>query len=345
MITIIRHVLTSIAFGILLTVTVISITFFVFPLSDWKTLFQTKVYNVSYLIVIITLTIMFSTIIGIITSLYWKQRIDHVERQLTELNNGQALSKEDTFKELIKIEEQLVKLQEKFRLQVEHSQRLATERAREREKSLQEVVEQERNRFARDLHDSVSQQLFAASMMMSALNESPIEDQTVKHQIQLVEKTIHQSQLEMRALLLHLRPAALKGKVLHEGIKDLLTELMNRIPLKVDWKIESFHVEKGVEDQLFRILQEAISNTLRHAKASSIQVMLIKRDQMIILRVVDDGEGFDLEKVKTSSYGLQNMEERAHDLGGTIKIISLPNKGTRLEVKVPSLEREDGEER
>ncbi|MEI3611732.1 sensor histidine kinase [Pseudogracilibacillus sp. SO30301A] len=344
MMTIIRHLLTSIAFGILLTVSVISITFIVFPLTDWKILLQTKVYNVSYLVVITTLTIIFSSIIGIITSVYWKQRIEHVERQLTELNNDQALSKGDTFKELKKIEDQLVRLQEKFRLQVEHSQRLATERAKEREKSLQEVVEQERNRFARDLHDSVSQHLFAASMMMSALNESSIEDLTVKHQIQMVEKTIHQSQLEMRALLLHLRPAALKGKVLHEGMKDLLTELMNRIPLKVDWKIESFPVEKGVEDQLFRIVQEAISNTLRHAKASSIHVMLIKRDHKIILRVVDDGEGFDVEKVKTSSYGLQNMEERARDLGGTLKIISLPNKGTRLEVKVPSLENEGGEE-
>lgn len=344
MMTIFRHVLTSIAFGILLTITVISITFIVFPLTDWKILLQAKVYNVSYLVVIITSTIIFSSIIGIITSVHWKQRIDHVERQLTELNNDQALSKGDTFKELKKIEKQLVKLQEKFRLQVEHSQRIATERAKEREKSLQEVVEQERSRFARDLHDSVSQQLFAASMMMSALNESPIEDLTVKHQIQMVEKTIHQSQLEMRALLLHLRPAALKGKVLHEGIKDLLTELRNRIPLKVDWKIESFHVEKGVEDQLFRIVQEAISNTLRHAKASSIHVLLIKRDHKIILRVVDDGKGFNAEKIKTSSYGLQNMDERAQDLGGTLKIISLPNKGTRLEVKVPSLDSEGGEE-
>ena len=83
----------------------------------------------------------------------------------------------------------LNQLQLKIREQTEHSQRLATERTREREKSLQEIVAQERNRLARELHDSVSQQLFAASMMMSAINETnPPKDQTMKRQLQMVEK-------------------------------------------------------------------------------------------------------------------------------------------------------------
>src|SRR5699024_3466936 len=222
-------------------------------------------------------------------------------------------------------------------------QRLSSERAEEREKSLQEVVVQERNRLARDLHDSVSQQLFAASMMMSAINENTDENDidmlTLKHQLNMVEKMIQQSQLEMRALLLHLRPAALKGKALHEGINDLITELSERIPLEIKTKIENFAIEKGVEDQLFRILQEAVSNTLRHANATTLEIMLIKRDQMIILRVVDDGVGFQIsDTASSSSYGLGNMEERAYDLGGTMKVVSLPNRGTRLEVQVPLIE-------
>ena len=210
---------------------------------------------------------------------------------------------------------QLKHVEEKLRSQIEQSQRLASERAQEREKSLQEVVLQERNRLARELHDSVSQQLFAASMMMSAINEQQKDEQEIdtislKHQLSMVEKMIHQSQLEMRALLLHLRPVALKGKALHEGIKDLLNELSQRITLEINTKIEVFPIEKGVEDELFRILQEAISNTLRHANATKLEIMLIKRDQMIILRVVDDGVGFDItEKTKASSYGLQNMKK------------------------------------
>lgn len=342
MMTTIRHMLTSILFGIILTLATVGITFFVFPLDDWSILYKIKVFNISYLLFLLIITVVISTIVGIVISIYWIQRMNYVERQLSYVNENQPLSKKGAYKEVQLIQQQIMNVQEKIRLQAEYSQRLATERANEREKSLQEVVIQERNRLARDLHDSVSQQLFAASMMMSAMSEQTnIEDVALKHQIQMVEKMIHQSQLEMRALLLHLRPAALKGKALQDGMKDLLKELTDRIPLQVDWKIESFKIDKGVEDQLFRIVQEAISNTLRHAEASSVNVMLIKRDNFILLRIVDDGKGFDVKQVSTGSYGLSNMEERAVDLGGSIKIISLPNKGTRLEVKIPHVEEGD----
>src|SRR5699024_733655 len=243
--------------------------------------------------------------------------------------------------ELEKIRQYMEQIQEKIRVQTENAQRLATERTKDREKSLQEIVVQERNRLARELHDSVSQQLFAASMMMSAINEAdPPEDASRNRQLQMVEKMIHQSQLEMRALLLHLRPVALKGKSLKEGTEELLAELTQKVPLEIETKLEEFSIDKGVEDQLFRILQESVSNTFRHAKASTLQVMLIKRDDTIIMRIVDDGIGFDTENVRTSSYGLQNMRERASEIGGTFKVVSLPDEGTRLEVKVPALRKE-----
>ena len=70
--------------------------------------------------------------------------------------------------------------------------------------------------------------------------------------------------------------------------------------------------------------------------------MLVERDQTVILRVVDDGVGFDMQTRKTNSYGLQNMQERALEVGGTFKIVSVPGEGTRTEVKVPNL-RKDGE--
>lgn len=346
MMTIIRHVFTSFLFSLFLILVVLIITFYKFPLTNWEKLMTEKLFNIPYIGLVVLITFLLSTIIGFFTSQFWKQRIDYVERQLKQLNHTQNLLSEESYKELFKVDEQLQQMEEKIRSQIEHTQKLASERAEEREKSLQEVVIQERNRLARELHDSVSQQLFAASMMMSAINEQQkeideIDHVSLKHQLSMVEKMIQQSQLEMRALLLHLRPVALKGKSLHEGIKELLRELQERITLEIKTKMEEFPVEKGVEDQLFRILQEAISNTLRHAEASTLEIMLIKRDQMIILRVVDDGVGFDMtEKAPTSSYGLENIKERANDLGGTVKIVSLPNKGTRLEVKVPYIEQE-----
>src|SRR5699024_9720984 len=120
-------------------------------------------------------------------------------------------------------------------------------------------------------------------------------------------------------------------------------ELQQKIPIEIDWQIEEFSIDKGVEDHLFRILQESVSNTLRHAKATTFHCKLIERDGMIILRVVDNGIGFDVEQVKTNSYGLQNMRERALEIGGTCKVISLKDQGTRLEVKVPAFNRKEPE--
>lgn len=340
--TMLRHVFTAIFFSVFITLIVVGLTFAAFPPDEWAFIIERTIYDIPFYVYVIGTPITAGAVIGLLTGWYWRQRIQRVERHLDEVAKGQKLSDDDDpYKELEKIRHHVGQIQEKIRLQTEHAQRLVTERAQEREKSLQEIVVQERNRLARELHDSVSQQLFAASMMMSAINETnPPEDASIRKQLQMVEKMIHQSQLEMRALLLHLRPVPLKGKSLQEGVDELLVELTQKVPMKIDWKVEDFTIDKGVEDQLFRVLQESVSNTLRHAKASSLHVMLIERDETIIMRVVDDGIGFDMDQAKTSSYGLENMRERAYQIGGTFKIVSLPNEGTRLEVKVPSYKKE-----
>lgn len=340
--TILRHIFTAILFSYMLTLMVAGITLAAF-IEDWSLVLHQKVGEVSFLLIFFMIPIFAGIIIGAISGWYWQQRLRRIERQLDDIVKGQKMENDDeAYSELDKVQQYLERVQEKINNQTEMAQRLATERAVEREKSLQEIVVQERNRLARELHDSVSQQLFAASMMMSAINETnPPMDASIKKRLEIVENMIHQSQLEMRALLLHLRPVALKGKKLQEGVEELLVELTQKVPMEVDWKIEAFTVDKGVEDQLFRILQESVSNTLRHAKATTLQVLLIERDETIILRVVDNGIGFDIEEVRTSSYGVVNMRERAYEIGGTFKLISLPNEGTRLEVKVPILRKED----
>lgn len=92
---------------------------------------------------------------------------------------------------------------------------------------VKKIIEDERQRLARELHDSVSQQLFAASMMLSAIKESKLEP-PLDQQISVLEKMVQDSQLEMRALLLHLRPIGLKDKSLGEGIKDLVIDLQRK---------------------------------------------------------------------------------------------------------------------
>lgn len=321
------------------------ITFLAFPLQDWEQLWTQRVFDLPYAAVIIIGFFLTGLVCGLIYHIAWHGKLQQIEKQLLLLMKGQLLEEDDlTERDLSAIMKLLLQLQEKIKLQVELSQRLATERAKERENSLQEVIIQERNRLARELHDSVSQQLFAASMMMSAINETTKNSESpAQAQLAIVENMIQQTQLEMRALLLHLRPIALKDKSLQEGIKELLEELIQKAPLQVDWKIENFLLDKGIEDHLFRILQESISNTLRHANATSLHVLLIKRDNYIIMRIIDNGIGFDVNVSKASSYGLQNMRERALEIGGTLQVISVKNQGTRIEVKVPSIAKEGSE--
>ncbi|MGX6961500.1 sensor histidine kinase [Vagococcus xieshaowenii] len=210
--------------------------------------------------------------------------------------------------------------------------------------SKEEILREERHRLARELHDSVSQQLFAASMMLSALLEYSKKqngDEKILKQLDTIEDIINASQSEMRALLLHLRPINLEGKSLQKGIEQLLKELQTKINIEMVWDIQDIALPTTIEDNLFRIIQELFSNTLRHAKAKRLEVYMRKQEEMLSLRVIDDGVGFDTSQSKVGSYGLSNIKERVNQMGGTCKIISFKNKGTSIDIRVPLVGESD----
>ena len=316
---------------------VLTASFFtMFPIPGWGDLWETEILDIPFILFVPSVSLALGLIFGLLSGIYWRRQLFAVDTMLHQVEEGRQLDVQETGKELHSIAVRAEKIQQHMADQAKISQKLANEKAEDFENRMQEIVSQERNRLARELHDSVSQQLFAASMMMSAITETQQDpEERQSKQLKMVEEMIHQSQLEMRALLLHLRPAALKGKSLQEGIEELLVELLQKVAMEIEWKVEDFPLDKGVEDHLFRILQEAVSNTLRHSKSQNLEVLLIQRDDYAILRVADDGVGFDVEETRAGSYGLQNMYERAAEVGGSMKIISVRNKGTRLEVKVP----------
>ena len=335
-----RQILTALGVAFVLSLALPAAVFIIFPLSDWSLLWEKVVMGLPFVIFLPSLVMTVGLIYGVVSGMFWKRQLERVDEGLHFLEQGRLPSQHETYpvQEMAKMAERMQLIYKQINEQTKLSQKMANEKAIDQEKQIQEIVSQERNRLARELHDSVSQQLFAASMFMSAITESQSDmEKTEMKQFKVVEEMIHQSQLEMRALLLHLRPVALKGKSLHEGMKELLLELAQKVTMDINWKMEPVTLDKGIEDHLFRILQESISNTLRHAKANSLEVLLIVRDGMIILRITDDGIGFNVEESKTGSYGLQNMHERAVELGGTMQIVSVPNKGTKLEVKIPLL--------
>ncbi|WP_125605511.1 sensor histidine kinase [Lapidilactobacillus bayanensis] len=323
--------------------------------SDWQmiryTLLQ-EFFNLPLIIYLIIGAAVFSLLIVVLVNWFFRR---YEQRQLQQVNSIiqgnyvelQAKAKAPTEfglqnslidKRFQQLNEKVASLQQE--LQVYSNQPLRFEG-----ETREQILVDERHRLARELHDSVSQQLFAAMMMLSALNESAQQNNIADNYQQMItkiENVINQAQSEMRALLLHLRPTNLEGRSLKEGIIQLLKELQTKIKIKITWDMDDVKLQSGVEDNLFRIVQELLSNTLRHANADQMQVYLKQVNQTVVLRVVDNGVGFDMkQQEKAGSYGLTNIQERAESVGGTVKTISFKNQGTSVEIRVPIVSEEE----
>jgi len=199
------------------------------------------------------------------------------------------------------------------------------------------AVIEERQRLARELHDAVSQQLFAISMTATAVGRTIEHDwQKAQRQVQLIEEMASVAQSEMRALLLHLRPTHLDGKSLGHALSTLVQELQQKIPMQIEMDVDTTIVMREEnEDHLFRIAQEALSNALRHAKAEYMLIKLYRLEQEIHMVIQDNGMGFEIKNRKQGSYGLLTMEERVRELGGQFRILSEPGEGTAIYVTIP----------
>lgn len=247
--------------------------------------------------------------------------------------------------EIGRLGDQLNRVSARWQEQVVSLQRLSTDNAQLAEKAKYSAVVEERQRLARDLHDAVSQQLFAISMTATAVGRTLDKDfEKAKRQIHLIEEMSSVAQSEMRALLLHLRPVHLEGKRLAQGLLELLLELQAKVPIAISWDMdEEIQLSKGIEDHLFRIVQEALSNALRHSKATELDIKLLHPPDGIRLSIRDNGVGFDLDDKKLASYGLVSMKERVSEIGGTLSVITAPGRGTRIEIRVPLASSEKGE--
>ncbi|MGK4151381.1 sensor histidine kinase [Kurthia gibsonii] len=304
---------------------------------QWEMLYEKNYANLPYGAWMLIFFGGFSLLIAMWSNSLTIQKENQLTKQLNLILEGQfqttkkRMVSKKNFKKLQAIDD-LVQTQKKS------LQRLTNDHANIQEKEVQERLIQERQRLARELHDSVSQQLFAASMLLSATNETIGETlpEANQKQLQQTEKIVQQAQLEMRALLLHLRPIALKNKSLAQGLQDLLDELRQKVYFNIQERLEEVSLPKGAEDHVFRIAQETLSNTLRHAKATEVQLLLVERNGLVIFRLQDNGVGFSIQDDDhAGSYGLRNVEERAVEIGGTCKVVSIPEQGTIIEVQIP----------
>jgi len=193
----------------------------------------------------------------------------------------------------------------------------------------------ERNRLAHDLHDSISQVLFSASLIAEVLPSIWNLDQA--EGLRRLEELRHLTRgalAEMRTLLHELRPAGLEETPLPELLRHLVEATMGRAGIPIDLVIEGEStLSPATRVALYRIAQQALDNVFRHAQATHAQVSLRSQpDGSVTLQIADSGRGFEPAHVPPGHLGIAIMRERAEALGASLEIHSVKNQGTRITV-------------
>ncbi len=213
---------------------------------------------------------------------------------------------------------------------------IAVERARLFERSAQVGAVEERNRLAREIHDTLAQGLTAVSLQLEsadALLEAEADPTRIRKMVQQALALTRANLEEARRSVLDLRAAPLAGRTLVEALVLLAEEASLPIDLLVTGGNQP--LPPRVETGLYRIAQEAINNACQHAQASQITVKLVATPQLVTLTVEDDGRGFDLNEGASGRFGLVGLNERVRLLNGRFHIESSPGQGTRVEAELP----------
>ncbi|HLZ21600.1 MAG TPA: sensor histidine kinase [Ktedonobacterales bacterium] len=200
------------------------------------------------------------------------------------------------------------------------------------------AVVDERNRLARDLHDSVKQQVFAASMQVAAARALVRRDpDAAEAHLADVERMVGDAQRELTALILELRPVALANKGLAPALREYCDEWARRTGITVEVRVRGERsAPLDVEQVLFRVAQEALANVAKHSGATSAEVYLSWEPSALLLSITDNGSGFDAIAADGKGVGLSSMRERIDAVGGALTIGGIARgSGTRIEACVP----------
>ncbi len=203
----------------------------------------------------------------------------------------------------------------------------------ERTKEL--AVVEERNRLARDLHDSAKQKAFAALAQLGTVNGLPQGSPAAHRHLLEAEDLVAEVIQELTFLIQEMHPAALMEKGLPTTVREYVFEWENRNDIATDVRIEAPRpLDLKVEQAIYRVIQEALANVARHSQASRVDVELAYRPDRIEVVIADNGRGFDSQS-GLSGLGLRSMRERVESVAGKIKFDSQTGVGTRIVLSVP----------
>jgi PAS domain S-box-containing protein len=203
-------------------------------------------------------------------------------------------------------------------------------------KAIIETEEKERIRFAKDIHDSLGQQLSAIKFYIAASADS-IEDPKQKQILLKANAALLDVQADMRNICFNIMPKSLEMFGLVRAVEELCSknELLKNIKISIK-ELTGFPklpVHQGFA--LFRIIQEFINNALKHSKADTLKIEFAVKKRMALITLADNGVGFDMAKLRSKGMGLNNVKSRIRPYHGEVNIISRPGKGTRYEISIP----------
>jgi NarL family two-component system sensor histidine kinase LiaS len=205
------------------------------------------------------------------------------------------------------------------------------------------AIQAERARLSRELHDDIAQRLFSLSMSTASLADVIQRDQQAgMAQAQQIAELAEQAQLDLRAVIMGLRPTRMAQHSLSDALEVLCIEWSQQHTITLDYSVvlSGRRLLSSVEDVLYRVSQEALSNVARHASASAVTLSLVESSSQIMMRISDNGQGFDPAASLPGRFGLIGMRERIRSVGGQLIIESTPGQGAALQVVIP-LERKD----
>jgi NarL family two-component system sensor histidine kinase LiaS len=197
------------------------------------------------------------------------------------------------------------------------------------------LVVEERNRLARDLHDSAKQMAFAASAQISTVRRLIEQDpQQAQSHVEQADRLINDLREELTNLIKELRPPVLKDKGLVLALKEVAADWSQQNGIELDLRVKNERsLPLDIEQAVYKIVQEALSNVARHSQADNVFLRLVYSDQSLKCSIKDDGKGFDPLK-DHAGFGLQSLRERASGLGSELQISSIIGNGTEISFEV-----------
>ena len=288
--------------------------------------------EIKYLIIFVLFISL--VIVGALWSRKIRKSYRQVEEALQDLNEGREFNVKATVSNLI-FGDLLSSIDKASKRMKQQQQELDEERV-SRLRSMIDGQDQERQRLSRELHDGMGQSLIAVKLQLESAGE--LSHSQMRASVDVAKGMLDHTIDEVRRVTNALLPAALNEFGLITALRTRCEEMANAAGLKVTFENHGLvdRLDTKSKTYLYRIAQEAITNTIKHARASQMDIKLNRSGQEVTIQISDNGKGFIFDPVSFAHRnGIQNMRERVALLNGTFDIKSRPGAGTTLKVTIP----------